>query len=456
MARFASITLDDVPGDRTALDRFADIETPRAGLLARASVDITGLMHSVDSQKGVGETAADRMGWDLPPERIWIDNAVSASKYSRVENRKTFEAAMEAITTCSIDVLIMTELSRATRKNREWVALFDACAENDVLVYVNGQLYDLNIVEHATALGLNAVVAVGESSRTHARVMRGRKSAVMAGRPMSRPAYGYIRVYNDRGGLVSIELHPEQAPIVKEIFERWNKKGESKESSLWGIASDLNRRGVPSPGGTVWLPHSVRQLLQNPRYNHQYVWRGAIVEGVVPMWPRMVPPEQWERAQARFETREKRRGHRRTAKWVLSGIAECGVCGGRIRRGGRRETPTYVCRGEGAGGVAGCTSIRVAVADEIIKYQVVARLSDPRIADGLLESSDEMAAAFEAQERIQALERELEGLERQVEEGELSVRLAGAEERRLIREIEQLRPKTLVRFPGDKAQKLAG
>src|SRR5690606_25651102 len=141
-------------------------------------VDITGLMHSVDSQKGVGETAADRMGWDLPPECIWIDNAVSASKYSRVENRKTFEAAMEAITTCSIDVLIMSELSRATRKNREWVALFDACAENDVLVYVNGQLYDLNIVEHATALGLNAVVAVGESSRTHARVMRGRKSAV--------------------------------------------------------------------------------------------------------------------------------------------------------------------------------------------------------------------------------------------------------------------------------------
>src|SRR5690606_5510223 len=110
----------------------------------------------------------------------------------------------------------------------------------------------------------------------------------------------------------------------------------------------------------------------------------------------------------------------------------------------------------GAGGVAGCTSIRVAVADDIIKYQVVARLSDPRIADGLLESSDEMAAAFEAQERIQALERELEGLERQVEEGELSVRVAGAEERWLIREIVQLRPKTVVRFPGDKARKRAG
>lgn len=78
--------------------------------------------------------------------------------------------------------------------------------------------------------------------------------------PGGRVPYGYERD-SDR----HLRIVPEQARIVQRIFRERRRK-----RTLRSIADDLNREGIPSPGGATWHPFRVSYVLDNPKY------RGAI------------------------------------------------------------------------------------------------------------------------------------------------------------------------------------
>ena len=72
-----------------------------------------------------------------------------------------------------------------------------------------------------------------------------------------RPCYGY------RNGVDGhLEIHPEQAAIVKRIFAE-----RDSGYSLRKIAKDLEADGVPAPrGGTLWHIETIRTILYNEKY----------------------------------------------------------------------------------------------------------------------------------------------------------------------------------------------
>lgn len=72
-----------------------------------------------------------------------------------------------------------------------------------------------------------------------------------------RPCYGY------RNGVDGhLEIHPEQAAIVKRIFAE-----RDSGYSLRKIAKDLEADGVPAPrGGTHWHIETIRTILYNEKY----------------------------------------------------------------------------------------------------------------------------------------------------------------------------------------------
>src|SRR5581483_6081986 len=93
-------------------------------------------------------------------------------------------------------------------------------------------------------------------------------------------AYGLRTVPEVEGSRVvgyRRELHPEQALIVREIFERY-ADGET----MLSIVSDLNARGVQSPGASWnrkkrrkdgrWLVSGLHAILHNDVYVGRYVW----------------------------------------------------------------------------------------------------------------------------------------------------------------------------------------
>jgi hypothetical protein len=142
-------------------------------------------------------------------------------------------------------------------------------------------------------------------------------------------------------------IHQEEAKIIIWIFrvylEGWGPKA---------IASDLNRRAVPSPcagrrGTGSWDAGLVREILRRERYRGVYIHgrkdrikRGGkriaraadpaqILRVEIPEW-RIVPEKLWEGVQARLPkltARNKSMSPRSTH--ALAGIAKC-TCGGGI------------------------------------------------------------------------------------------------------------------------------
>ncbi|MCG8417717.1 MAG: recombinase family protein [Proteobacteria bacterium] len=157
-----------------------------------------------------------------------------------------------------------------------------------------------------------------------------------------------------------------EAKVVRLIFSRY--------LDGWGlkrIAIQLNDDRVPPPaagrrGTGSWAPSSIRVILRNERYRGRYIHGrikriregGKRIAVRVPEkeWLRVEMPEwqiidddTWEAAQVAMAERNRNTvAPGPAAKYALSGIARCGVCGGSIgarktRASPNRRVPAYGC-----------------------------------------------------------------------------------------------------------------
>jgi site-specific DNA recombinase len=153
-------------------------------------------------------------------------------------------------------------------------------------------------------------------------------------------------------------INTAEAAVVRRIFERFAAGVSPRE-----IAKQLNAEGVPGPGGRDWRDTTIRgqldrgtSLLNNRVYAGWNVWNhcsyikdprtGKRVSRPNPqeLWEivpvpdlQIVSDELWEAVKARqaevrivmsrdADGNALNRAHRR--KYLLSGLLECGVCGG--------------------------------------------------------------------------------------------------------------------------------
>jgi site-specific DNA recombinase len=236
----------------------------------------------------------------------------------------------------------------------------------------------------------------------------------------------------------------EDPDLVREIFARF-AAGEP----LRAIASDLNRRGIASPGASwkergrargKWLVSALHAILHNERYIGRLVWnRSQWVkdpdtgkrlrrerprhEWVIREIPPLVDLETWNLAQARFRTNT---GSGGVTKYLLSGILTCGVCSGKlIIVGGNGVTAYYGCATHKQGGPHACTNsalARRAVAEDRLLEPVMSQLLAPDIsAEGIAEMRRERAAM---EREKPAGDNQVAELERLVREGILDPDIA--------------------------------
>ncbi|HEY2194672.1 MAG TPA: recombinase family protein, partial [Actinomycetospora sp.] len=223
----------------------------------RVSLDRSGRARSLDEQHGDNAGAAEQQGWRLG--EAYRDNSVSASRYSR-KPRDGFAELMADLDTgrFGAGVLVIWESSRGSRRVGEWVDLIDVCAERGVLIYVttHGRTYDPGNGRDRRSLLEDAVDSEYESSKTSERMKRANAANAADGKPHGRVSYGYRRMYDPRTGrLVGQEPHPDEAPVVRELFERLGAG-----HSLRGIARDFEERGIRSRSGKPFSAAALRSL----------------------------------------------------------------------------------------------------------------------------------------------------------------------------------------------------
>lgn len=110
------------------------------------------------------------------------------------------------------------------------------------------------------------------------RLQRGREASAKEGKWVgARPPYGYKKVKIEKDKGYTLEIVPEEAKIIKMIFD-WYAYGYEDESGkitpigLQAIARKMNEMHIPPIRHDYWQKATIRDILANPVYAGKIRW----------------------------------------------------------------------------------------------------------------------------------------------------------------------------------------
>lgn len=391
----------------------------RAIIYARVSSDPKGVGRSVAEQEAECRQVCERQGWEVA--KVFTDNDRSAY------NKKARPAYAELIRFVSggrCDVLVTWEASRFQRDLEAYVSLRDLCRNKGVLWSYSGRTYDLSRLDDRLSTGLDALLAERESDLTRERILRSVRANAAEGRPHGKRPYGYAREYDaTTGELLRQIIREDQAEVIREAARRF-LAGES----TYAIASNFNIRGISAPSGGKWVLGQVKRMISNPTYIALRTHKGKVVGKAA--WPPILNEATFYQCQARLADPRRKSVRDGAIKHLLSGLAVCGVCGGRTVVLKGRGVVQYVCHDKF------CVARKSEWVDELITELVLARLSQPD-ATGLFIRDDD-GEVGRVLDEVATLRARLDSFYDAAADGELSASALGRIEAKLLSEIEAL------------------
>lgn len=315
--------------------------TRKVGLYLRISKDVKGEAAGVDRQRVDGERVIAQRGWEL--YRMYVDNDITARGTKR---RPEYEQMLRDLDAGLITAVVARSMERVFKTRREQLTFMELGQEKRILVAFS----HAPDIDFQTAVGRG----VADMQAAWARIEMEQKSerqrdqaAQVAGWGLphagGRRAFGYTS-----GGL---HLEPGEASAVRQMYDQW-----LTGMSMSSIAHWLNEAGWVTPQGNRFTKQTVREILANPRNGGLRGVRDVVNQktGTRAQWHRIIGPAKWPgvvseatwraamdkiRDTSRPGWHEGRNGQR----YLLSGIAGCGVCGQRLITGGRRSERVLRC-----------------------------------------------------------------------------------------------------------------
>lgn len=399
------------------------------GAYERISLDGEGEGLGVARQHRDNTKLAELRGWSIAEH--YTDNNISAFKTD--VTRPAFERMLEDLESGVIDGIVAYDLDRVVRQPSDLERIVRIYEKRKGLLFatVQGSI-NLSTPDGLTMARVMVAFANKSSMDTSRRQKRKNIERAEAGLPHgSRRPFGYNQD--------NLTLHPTEAPILKEMGHRF-LAGESYRD----IAEWLELEGHKTTMGKQWFPITVRNTLRRPRYGGIRVHEGVTYEGI---WEPVFSRDEWESIQYLIKHRREAAGNRPAAiRYLLTGFAVCGACGGFLNGETKRDAPhkplrrTYQCkhchgvtrnadaldhmmrelicyrldtadlatlidRGDSAGNVGDLLSKRDALA-----IRRKAALED--YADGTLTKTDLTVVQRRIDDQLESLEREISAIQR--------------------------------------------
>lgn len=456
----------------STLARLRGDSRPRVILYGRVSEDRRD-GRSCKQQLSIGHRRSKTNSWEVVGE--YSDNDMSASQYATKE-REDWPKVEAQIRAGEADILWLWEISRGTRDRIVWAHLVEACQRNRMYIALDDDLWDTTNPDHMKYLDGLMIDSIHESGKTSKRARRDIEEQAEEGRPHGWVHFGYQREYDPKTrALLRQVLHEEQAALVRKIADRL-LKGEYATA----IAADLNKRKIPTPGGRLagqayekrtgemvvsrgWDTRTFQQLLGSPTIMGRRGYNGQIKE---PGWPEIVTEAEWYRLQELLHPNaEKGNGESHTrdgaAKYLISGIGLCDICEARVWIQPGWETPkrkvsdAYRCNGLYLGAEKGHVSRVVRQIDAAVESQLFDRFDDPDVITAFDADAPSQGELVAASEKLKRMQGELDELYAEVEAGQVSRRMATADESRLRAAIGEQEKLARPRLEGPWATELA-
>jgi site-specific DNA recombinase len=340
----------------------------KTGIYARISSDTEGRSLGVKRQVADCEREAKRRGWEITQR--FIDNDVSATR-SKV--RTEYVRMIRAVEAGDIEAVIVWDVDRLTRTPRELEDIIDLADKHGLtLANVGGEI-DLSTPQGRLTARLKGSVARHETEQQSKRIRRKFDERAAEGQPHGAAPYGYLRLHetSDAGRRLSSTnvINEPEAALTREAAARL-----IAGDSLYAIAVSFNERGALSPRGKPWVATTLRQVLGRASNAGLRVHRGQVIGRSNSQ--AILDEDDYNAVLAVLADPSRKTGSGGKPRHLLSGIAECGKCGGSLVRAKGAARPAggfgadaYFCRH--------CHGVRRSQApvDALVEAVVLERLS---------------------------------------------------------------------------------
>jgi len=314
----------------------------------RVSTDREEQLNSLENQKVFFEEYAQKEGHDLV--KVYADEGISGTS---LKKRTEFRRLMKDANYGLFEMVVVKDISRFARNTVDLLQSVRTLKSLGINTYfVNSNMETLG--ESEFILTIYGALAQQESYNLSDRIKFGKKINAQKGRVPQR-VFGYVRVDN-----FTLEIIPEEAEVVREIFRLYNEDGLGCRT----ISLELNNQGYLTKYKCEWNPRAVRRVLLNSIYcgdyvNNKYEVKDCIEGKIVhipedqhihhdrPEWA-IVSPEVFQKAQRIMEERRKQYDSgehtmdgRYSNKHVFSTLIKCEHCGRSFTRKHYKNAKNY-------------------------------------------------------------------------------------------------------------------
>jgi len=376
---------------------------------------------SLDDQVDKCLKQAAVYGWEIPPERVFVDDGYTGSNLER----PAMARLRESIATGQVDCVMVFKLDRLSRNIRDTVNLVleEWSKEHRVVFRSVTEDFNTNSPLGTLIFSILASFAHFERDVIRDRTENGRRRRFAQGRRAAGDApFGYVR--GEVNGTMLIE--PEQALVVQKIFQLY-----LSGHGFMRIAGMLNAAGYRTTNGNEWTDKTVRDVAVNEVYTGKVKYSGEYAPG---NHAAIIDEDTFAAVQEVRGARERIGGRSVGSPFLLAGLVRCKGCGhlmytqpateSRRRRsdGSRyvtRNQAYYQCGGRlKKGGLSFCHCGHVQ--QELLEAHVVERIK-ARFGRQVTEAGSIQAVQDEMNAQAKELDESLARLDLAVREKELAV-----------------------------------
>lgn len=213
---------------------------------------------SPEHQESACREHAASIGITINDDMVYEDRDTGTSIIARSEIQQLINDAKKGL----FDTILFSSLSRFSRDTLDALALKRTLVNAlGVRVISVEDFYDSGKEDNEMLFGILSSVNQKQSEQIGTASKRGiRQSAMKGNFTGTIPPYGYKKVTID--GRKTLEVVPDQAEVVRQIFELYTKHKMGEKA----ITSYLNEQDKLSAKGGIWGISSIQRILNNEVY----------------------------------------------------------------------------------------------------------------------------------------------------------------------------------------------
>jgi site-specific DNA recombinase len=381
--------------------------------------------YSLNGQNDRLDAFAFSQGWTVAED--YMDDGYSAKNLDRPAMKRLLAEVRPG------EIILVYKLDRLTRSVRDLETLLDLSETKNIYFRSATEMIDTSTANGRMFVRLIINFAQWEREQISERTAFGKKQKVVQGEWQGGPVpFGYRAEPGDKmkRGKLLLQLLPDEksAHIVLMMFERYLAGYGVRSLCLW-LNGEL---GVRTNDGAMFRQQTVIRILTNPIYCGDVIHgrrTPATVTRKLGAHEALVPRDMFEQVQATFAARKFLPPRQSTGQYPASGIAKCGVCGGRVDIVRKTQARldgsimySYRCfryqNGLGCGD--GTERSLTSASGRIVEDNIVTKIENLRRGEDL----ERFAAAYQAakQSKTSTSQAELDRLNEDLADAEFAVR----------------------------------